>query len=388
MVYLSRRQVIAGMVATSSLLPSMGFAKIAGPKRFVVIILRGAMDGLAAVPVLGDPHYSRLRGELALSKSDCLTLNGDYSLHPALKNLHCLYTQNEALILHAIASPYRERSHFDGQDVLEHGGERPLSLKTGWMNRALTHLHGAEGLAIGQNLPLILRGPAQASSWAPSRLPDVDESTVSRLQRVYKNDPLLSLSLQQAIDIDDKLGEAASGKRLRGGKKAYIDGAEQAAQLLARQDGASIAVLQITGWDTHARQGTLKGNLPSQLTILDSVIEKLRTGLASVWQDTAILTITEFGRTVRVNGTGGTDHGTGSAAFLFGGAVQGGRVQTDWPGLSESKLYENRDLRPTADLRSLYKSILHDHLQISQHALETDIFPDSGQASIFKDIII
>lgn len=374
----NRRQFIAASGAlglSASLLPGMAFARAATERRLVVILLRGAMDGLAAVPATGDPAYARLRGDLALRRGETRVLTGEFGLHRSLENLHELFRRSQAQIFHAVASPYRERSHFDGQDMIEHGGHAPLTLRTGWLNRALMQMPGAEGLAIGQNIPLILRGDAPTASWAPSRLPDADQDTIARLQRMYRQDRLLRESLQSAIETEMKLGMALEDTRTRGGNAAYLDGADQAAELLKLEQGARVAVLEISGWDTHARQGAADGQLANRLALLDKVIGRLRDGLAPVWDQTAVLVMTEFGRTVRVNGSGGTDHGTASAAFLFGGAVRSGVLRTDWPGLAEGNLYENRDLRPTLDLRALCKGVLHEHLQISRAALDGQVFP-------------
>jgi uncharacterized protein (DUF1501 family) len=298
-------------------------------------------------------------------------------------------------VFHAIASPYRERSHFDGQDVLENGHARAHASQSGWLNRALASVpleRGSArkelGVALGQNVPLVMRGPAAVSSWSPSRLAALDEDTLERITDLYSRDPLLSKRLADALatneiataaqDETDMLAKR-DPKDARAGAR-YIEVIRAAAGFLRREDGPRIAVFDATGWDTHANEGAAQGQLAVRLGALDAGLRTLKEQLGPAWRETAVFVATEFGRTAATNGTRGTDHGTGAAAFLLGGAVQGGRVVADWPGLSAGSLYEGRDLKPTLDIRSVMKGVLADHVRVPTAALEAEVFPDSGKA--------
>ncbi len=392
--FISRRDVLAGGLAASALASTRAvFASAATDKRFVFIILRGGLDGLSALVPVGDPAYGRLRQKTRISRSDALALDADFALHPSLQGLHGLYKDGQALCLHACATPYRSRSHFDGQDVLENGGTSPMSSEDGWLNRALAGLPGATGLAVGQNLPLILQGEAPATTWSPSVLPEVDEDTIDRLQRLYRGDPVLSASLEQAIATDAMVGDsgmdpATMRERRRDLGGLFAVAAEAAASIMVAPDGPRVAVLQFSGWDTHARQGGVKGALASRLGAMDRAFLALKEKLGAQWDRTVVAVATEFGRTAAENGTLGTDHGTGGAAFLLGGAVRGGRIIADWPGLGASSLLEGRDLRPTMDVRSLLKGVLAEHLGLGRRALDTTVFPDSGNVRPLKGLVV
>jgi len=382
-------------------LPGVTFAAAPGGRPFVVVILRGALDGLSAVPPFGDPDYAAARGAIAIGRPGdahgALDLDGFFGLHPSLPLLHERWHAGELLVVHATASAYRERSHFDGQNVLENGGDRPSGSASGWLNRTLGALagRGVDGLALGQNVPLILRGPVPVGSWAPSRLPEVEPELITRLRDLYSDDTTLSARLDEATRMEALAdGEAPAAGAMAGGSEAarpYGGGrlkaiAETAGRMIAAPDGPRIAVLDATGWDTHAGEGGAQGQLAARLGGLDQVLDALRRGLGAEWPRTAVLVCTEFGRTVEVNGTRGTDHGTGAAAFLLGGAVHGGRVLADWPGLGAKQRYEGRDLKPTTDLRALTKAIALEHLGVSARALP-DIFPASELVRPARDVV-
>jgi uncharacterized protein (DUF1501 family) len=381
-------------------------APAATPARFVFVIMRGALDGLSAVPPYADPDYARLRGELAIAapggSDGALVLDGFFGLNPGLTFLQQAYGDKELLVLPAVASAYRERSHFDGQDVLESGLSQPHTSQTGWLNRALAHLPAAEmggrqsGVALAQNLPLVLRGPTEVASWSPSVLPDLDDDTMRRISERYASDPLLSRRLAEALSTDSEVAAAASAlassspagsSPARSTAGRYSETVRAAAGFLRRDDGPAVAVFDTTGWDTHFNEGGAQGALRARLAVLDQGLRTLKETLADAWPRTVVLLATEFGRTAAANGTRGTDHGTGSAAFLLGGAVAGGRVLGEWPGLSARALYAQRDLRPTLDLRSIMKSVLHDHLQIDSGALEHEVFPDSRAARYVAGLV-
>jgi len=383
-------------------LPGVSFAAAPGSRPFIVVILRGALDGLSAVPPFGDPEYAAARGPIAIGRPGephgALDLDGFFGLHPALPLLGQRWQAGELLVVHATASAYRERSHFDGQNVLENGGDRPSGTASGWLNRALGALAGrsVDGLALGQNVPLILRGPVPVASWAPSRLPEVEPDLLTRLRDLYSHDNALSARLDEATRIEALADEQAGDGALQDGNvRMAAKGAgnerlkliaETAGHMIAAPNGPRIAVFDATGWDTHAAEGGAEGALAARLTGLDQVLDALRRGLGNEWPRTAVLVCTEFGRTVQVNGTRGTDHGTGAAAFLLGGAVRGGRVLADWPGLKPTERYEGRDLRATTDLRGVAKGLLRDHLGIGERAL-ADVFPGAERVPASKDLV-
>jgi len=400
--FLSRGLAAGAALAGSSLLVSrvaMG-APAATDPRFIFVILRGALDGLTAVPPVGDPNYARLRGTLALSAGDggAFRLDDTFALHPSLSFLARQWQSKQLAVVHAVATPYRERSHFDAQDVLETGFARPHASRSGWLNRSLAGLPDAKkakggnaGVALGANVPLVMRGEVEVASWSPSRMPDVDEDTLQRLGDLYATDPVLSRRLADAMASQEMAPSTDEGGMERGagrGRAAQVtETAKAAANFMAQENGPRIAVFETTGWDTHANQGSENGALALRLKALDAGLSTLHDAMGSAWQHTVLLVATEFGRTVATNGTRGTDHGTGAAAFLLGGAVKGGRVITRWPGLTASTLYEGRDLAPTTDLRSVIKSVLRDHLGIAPSRIDRDVFPDSSAAPYLAGLV-
>ena len=393
-------------------LPGLSFAGTgSGEARFVVVLLRGALDGLSAAPPYGDPDYLNARGPIAIARpgaaSGALDLDGFFGLHPALPQLYQHYRAGELILVHATASPYRARSHFDGQNVLENGTDQPSGTASGWLNRALGALPGgAQGLALGQNVPLLLRGPAPVGSWAPSTLPEVESELVTRLRDLYSNDAALSARLDEATRIDalanekdvDAMNPTPGAGAMSGPKGATVAGkgggylerlkaiAATAGRMLAAPDGPRVAVMDAGGWDTHAAEGGAEGQLAGHLRALDESLAALALGLGAAWSRSIVLVCTEFGRTVEVNGTRGTDHGTGAAAFLLGGALRGGRVLADWPGLAARNRYEGRDLRPTIDLRAVAKGVLREHLALSERAL-AQAFPGSERVATVRDLM-
>ena len=415
-----RRDFLCGgaLAAGSVLFTSkIAFAGSGTRPRFVFVILRGALDGLTAVPPYADPNYARLRGEVAIgapgASGGALKLDGLFGLHPSLTFLNESFGAQELIVFHAIASPYRERSHFDGQDVLENGCARAHAVQTGWINRALAALpadrsarRGELGIALGQNVPLVMRGPAPVASWSPSHLAALDEDTLQRIADLYSTDPILSqrladaLSTQSVADASQEepmLGSADENPsaqflarreqpKVRGGAP-YKEIIRATAGFLRSDDGPRVAVFDALGWDTHANEGGAQGQLAVRLAGLDAGLRMLKEELGSVWRDTVVMVVTEFGRTAAVNGTRGTDHGTAAAAFLLGGAVHGGRVIADWPGLGERALYEGRDLKPTMHMHSALKGVLADHLAVPTRALEAAVFPDSAAAKPLQGLV-
>jgi uncharacterized protein (DUF1501 family) len=422
----TRRELLlaSGTLFAWAYLPKAARAEGRDP-RLLVIVLRGALDGLAAVAPVGDPDWVGLRGDKALTldgKPPALPLDSFFALNPAMPNLHRLYKAGAATIVHAVATPYRERSHFDGQDVLESGFLKPGATDSGWLNRALGALQpggraggSRDAFAVGPIAPLVVRGPAPVLSWTPRRLPPASDDTVMRLMELYRHtDPALARVLEERMGLATiaraggmdgeqpraALASEASGQRGNsmvrapdtrpepsssaraagaGQVRAYFaESAGTAAKFLARPDGPRIGALAFDGWDTHAAEGATNGRLAMLLGALDGAIAAIESEMKDSWGETVVAVVTEFGRTARINGTDGTDHGTATVALLAGGALKGGRVIADWPGLKAAKLHDGRDLKPTTDLRAVLKGLLKDHLRVDGTALATKVFPDSG----------
>jgi uncharacterized protein (DUF1501 family) len=386
----TRRELLITMGALFAwaYMPRLALAEGRDP-RLLVIILRGALDGLAAVAPAGDPDWVRLRGHDALLASGdnaALPLDDFFALNPAMPNFHRLFKTGQASVVHAVASPYRERSHFDGQDVLESGLTRPGG-DTGWLNRALSSLQpgervrGKDTFAVGPITPLVARGPAPVLSWAPSRLQPASNDTMSRLLALYQHtDEALGRALAErnALDAIAKGGmQPAESRPPRPVLAYFTEAASGAARFMARADGPRVGALAFDGWDTHANEGAARGRLSALLGALDGALAAIESGMGETWKDTVVAVITEFGRTARINGSEGTDHGTATVALLAGGALKGGRVIADWPGLADNALYDNRDLKPTTDLRAVLKGLLRDHLRADEKALAGSVFPGS-----------
>ena len=391
-----------GALAASAALPSVLFAHAGGSSRLVVVILRGALDGLAAVPPYADPDYASLHRELAIAApggpGGALALNNTFGLHPSLAFLHERYSAGELIVFNAVASPYRDRSHFDGQNVLENGLSKPVGSADGWLNRALLALPrraaGPEerAVAIDLNVPLILRGEAPVVSKSPQAAADVDEDLLARLADLYSNDDWFSARLSEAVQTEKMVDDAGAWTMPKDAvRPAAADRvsavAHMAASLMRNDGGPEVAVIEASGWDTHANQGGANGALAQRLAGLDKALRVLADELGPLWPQTAVLVVTEFGRTAAVNGTRGTDHGTGGCAFLAGGAVRGGRVIADWPGLKRAALLDNRDLRPTLDLRSVFKAVLGEHMHVDANTLAKRVFPDSSGARPLQGLI-
>lgn len=401
---LSRRQLLSAGAAGASLsfLGHVQFAAsetVAARRKLVVVVCRGGLDGITAVPPVGDPQYRALRGDLALAEfggaGGALKLDHTLGLHPNLKTLHALATSGEARIAPAVATPDRARSHFQAQDVLENGGAAANRVSSGWMNRALQVI-GRErkttAIAVGDQTPLLLYGKAQTSSWSPGGPSQRDAKLTTILMDLYAGDPVLGPALTAGLETatlaagaSEKSEPAMSGaaRMPRAGQASAL--ARAAGRLMAAPGGPSLVAMSLYGFDTHANQGGAEGALALRLETVDATVEGLKSGLGQAWADTAVVFVTEFGRTVRVNGTRGTDHGTASAAFVLGGSVKRGGLIGDWPTLS--RLYEDRDLPPTLDSRSLFKAVLAGQFGLDRAALDTLVFPDSASAAPYGGLI-
>lgn len=412
---ISRRRMLAGSAASLALwglVPRGALAASADP-RLLTVVLRGGLDGISMLAPVGDPDYARLRGKLALPADGPgagARIDGLFALNRNMPFLAELFARKQALAVHAVATPYRGRSHFDGQDVLESGLAGTGRSDDGWLNRALAVLPSAgrpaprKGLAMGAVVPLVIRGSAPVLSWIPKtfNMP-LRASTIDRLADLYATtDPKLGIALSDGLAIE-RVEVAAAARssvvtvtkplpRIPGDMappspavtrqlrpfREFVDASEAAARFLSAPDGPRVGALSFNGWDTHANEGVLEGQLANRLAGLDLAIRTLHDGLAAAWKETVVVIVTEFGRTARPNGTAGTDHGTATVALVMGGSVKGGRVITDWPGLAEKSLYEGRDLKPTADLRAVLKGLLQDHLGVPEGVLAAAVFPQSS----------
>jgi uncharacterized protein (DUF1501 family) len=378
---LSRRDALLGLATSFGIgRASLALASAATDKRLVVVILRGALDGMAAVVPYGDPGLAVLRGEIvppAPGQPDgLLELGGFFGLHPALAGVHEMYAANEALAVHAVAGSYRVRSHFEAQDYLESGTDHRMT--SGWLNRAVAALSPAEGqrpdgdaLAVGVSVPLLLRGPARVANWAPHGFSQPTPDLYATIAALNRNDPITGPAIAEGLSARGFSASVMAGEEDAKDKNAFATLTHAAGEMLGAPEGPRIAALEIGGWDTHTAQ---VNRLSRALEQLDTGLVALKNALGPAWAQTAVLVMTEFGRTARVNGTKGTDHGTGTVAIIVGGAVAGGRVKGTWPGLGTGQLFENRDLAPTTDLRAVAKGILAAHLGLGTEGLG-QVFP-------------
>lgn len=380
---LTRRFFLAlgGASAASLTLPRMAFAKARTNRRFIFIIQRGAADGLHIAAPTGDPAYAGIRGDFAQDFAAGTRLDSFFTLHPALAETAKLYAGRQALFAHAVASPYRDRSHFDGQNVLETGGSAAYQLRDGWMNRLVGLLPPSEAkaLALSSTVPMALRGSNEVSSYAPTQLANPSDDLLTRVSGLYQGDQQLHGLWDAALQTRQMAGDASGPAGQNGAAVGAL-----AAKMLAGDNGARIAMIETNGWDTHSGQ---RGRLAAQLKGLDQTVAAMKAGLGSDWDNTLVLVATEFGRTVRPNGTAGTDHGEASLAMLLGGAVAGGKVIADWPGLGQSALYEGRDLKPTIGLDSLVASALAQHFGFEPSLVMKTLFPESGGPALSQTLI-
>jgi len=381
-------------------------------KKLVVVICRGGMDGLSVSPPVGDANYASLRGSIAMQRDQVRMLDDTFGLHPELSTVYALAQKGEARIAPAIASPDRARSHFEAQDVLETGSAHVYGVESGWLNRtleALAPVRKVEGLSVGTTAPLILRGKVQAASWSPGKGVDETARLPTLLQDLYKNDPMLGPAFARGLETETMAQQAmtamaqtpamniaaastppmvpatpASMSTTMANDRQNRQGNNDARKLgstlggfMIQAGGPQIAAISLDGFDTHAGQ---QGQIATRLSYLDAVLDGLHSGLGAEWKNTVVIAVTEFGRTARVNGTGGTDHGTGSTGLILGGALKRGGIVGDWPGLAQNALFENRDTAPTVDMRGLFKGVLTEHMGVDRAILESKVFPDSAGA--------
>jgi len=379
---MNRRNFLRMLSASAGVLlgsPYISFASAETDRRFIFIIQRGAADGLNTVIPYADPAYAKLRGALAIDVPQATKLDSLFALHPSLAETAKLYANKQALFVHAVASPYRNRSHFDGQNVLETFGTTAYQIKDGWMNRLLTLLPSAqnEAIAFATTVPMALRGKIEVASYAPSALPQASDDLLMRVEQLYAEDSQLHSLWTAAMEANNMADDAST-------KQDPASFGKLAASFLAKADGPRVAMIETGGWDTHTAQ---EGRLARQLKSLDSMIAAIRDDLGPIWQKTTIVVATEFGRTAAANGTGGTDHGTGSTAMILGGDVNGGRVLADWPGLSNSALYEGRDLKPTTNLATLIASISSASFKLDPTQVNKVLFAEANKTKTIEGLL-
>jgi uncharacterized protein (DUF1501 family) len=421
---LTRREALAGAATlgfTFELLATRALAdseRALAARKFVVIICRGGLDGLSLSPPVGDPDYAGLRGPIAIgpfaAPGGALKLDDTFGFHPALTGVHALAEKGEARIAPAIATPDRERSHFEAQDVLESGAGTVYATSSGWLNRALGAM-GPPGkvkaISVGPTSPLILRGPIEAASWSPGGRSQTDHRLPAILQDLYAHDPLLGPALAEGLATEamakTALADAAMtypavppaqgdmqspAPEVKGPRPTVRQGEARRigatlAGFIVQPEGVQVAAVSIDNFDTHANQGASEGQLATRLAYVDAFLDGLRVGLGPAWRDTVVVMATEFGRTARVNGTNGTDHGTASTALILGGGLKRGGIIGDWPTLRQTSLFENRDTYPTLDMRGLFKGVLRDHLGVGRAALDRTVFPGSASVGPVANLV-
>ena len=403
---LSRRSLFqTGLGLGATFLAAPALAASAPDRKLVMIGLRGAMDGLSASPPIGDPDYAALRGPIAIPTDQALKLDDHFALHPKLASLHAMAMTGEARIAPAAALPQHVRSHFEAQDLLESGGDALYAVSTGWLNRALAASGpgGVTAISIGPQEPLILRGPVRTQSWSPGGHGADTSRATTVLQELYKSDPLLGPTFASGLQTELQAATLAAGTPAAGpttdapptgiqavlakGRADSRGFAIAAAKFLRAPGGPSVAVISLDGFDTHAAQDAAEGQLAVRLANLDGVLEGLKAGLGPEWSKTVAIAVTEFGRTAHMNGTRGTDHGTASTLILAGGALKPCGIIGDWPGLSQARLFEARDLKPTLDVRQVFRGVLSDHLGLSRRTLDTQVFPQSAGALAVSGLV-
>lgn len=336
--------------------------------KIVWVLLRGALDSLHAVVPSFDSSYAIHRPKLSTSfKAPLLPLAHGFKLNPALVNMHQWYKEKTMLPIVAVSSGYQQRSHFDGQDYLE-SGKKQIDHDSGWLARAINIKH-KKAVAISRTTPISLRSSDEVNSWYPSKLKDATEDIYLSLQNLYQYDEALKEKLESGLEVRNLVDTKSGKKGKRQGQ--FIELSKSCAKLMKGTEGVDCAMLELGGWDTHNNQNN---RLDQKLSELDSGLTELKNGLGEDWQNTIVIVGTEFGRTVKENGTGGTDHGTGSAMFLAGGAVNGGNVLGDWPGLKTEQLFEQRDLQPTTSSFSWIASVLSQHWHFTEQEI-LEVFP-------------
>lgn len=396
---LTRRQFLANSAigaATLLIWPKLTLAATGSDTRFLFVLLRGGLDGLESVPPYGDPGYQAIRGALALSPSAAKPahkLDNVFALHPSFDYAAQLYAQGQFVPVVAAAPPYWGRSHFQAQNCVENGTSKPDGAQTGWLNRCIACMPGVDGLACAAVMPLTMRGPANVETWSPPLPTEVNPILLQRLQPLYAADTRLAAPFARAVTQQDDspvlesgvgmmaAGSGKPGKPKQGGLPVMMGAA---GGFMGRADGPRVAFVEDDGWDTHANEAAI---VTRKIAELDAGLKAFHQAIGPMWQRTVLIVATEFGRTAHINGTGGTDHGTGGSMFLAGGALRGGRVAGNWPGIGSGELYQNRDVHATTDFRSVFKGVLAAHLNVSESLLESRVFPGSAAARPIETLV-
>ncbi|MDE2054123.1 MAG: DUF1501 domain-containing protein [Xanthomonadaceae bacterium] len=386
---LTRRQFLANTaIGAASLLvwPKLTLAATGSDTRFLFVLLRGGLDGLESVPPYGDPGYAAIRGALALSPSavkPAHKLDNVFALHPSFDYAAQLYAQGQFIPVVATAPPYWGRSHFQAQNCVENGTAKPDGAQTGWLNRCIACMPGVDGLACAAVMPLTMRGNAKVETWSPPLPVEVNPILLQRLQPLYAADvrlaaPFARAVAQQTASLAPESGAAMAPAGLGKARKQQMADLPvmmaAAGGFMGKADGPRVAFVEDDGWDTHANEAAI---VTHKIAELDAGLKAFHQSIGAMWGRTVVIVATEFGRTAHVNGTGGTDHGTGGSMFLAGGALRGGRVAGSWPGIGSGELYQNRDVHATTDFRAVFKGVLMAHLGVSESLSESRIFPGS-----------
>lgn len=386
---LTRRQFLANTaIGAASLLvwPKLTLAATGSDTRFLFVLLRGGLDGLESVPPYGDPGYAAIRGALALSPSavkPAHKLDNVFALHPSFDYAAQLYAQGQFMPVVATAPPYWGRSHFQAQNCVENGTAKPDGVQTGWLNRCIACMPGVDGLACAAVMPLTMRGNAKVETWSPPLPVEVNPILLQRLQPLYAADVRLAAPFARAVaqqigSLAPESGAAMAPAGMGKPRKQQMAGLPvmmaAAGGFMGKADGPRVAFVEDDGWDTHANEAAI---VTRKIAELDAGLKAFHQSIGAMWGRTVVIVATEFGRTAHVNGTGGTDHGTGGSMFLAGGALRGGHVAGNWPGIGSGELYQNRDVHATTDFRAVFKGVLMAHLGVSESLSESRIFPGS-----------
>ncbi|MGH8182481.1 MAG: DUF1501 domain-containing protein [Rhodanobacteraceae bacterium] len=396
---LTRRQFLANAaVGTATLLvwPKLTLAATGSDTRFLFVLLRGGLDGLESVPPYGDPGYQAIRGALALSPDaakPARKLDNVFALHPSFDFAAQLYARGQFMPVVAAAPPYWGRSHFQAQNCVENGTSKPDGAQSGWLNRCIACMPGVDGLACAAVMPLTMRGAAKVETWSPPLPTGVNPILLQRLQPLYAADVRLAAPFVRAVAQQGDLpvpmpglammakNGGKPGKPQRGGLPVMMGAA---GGFMGKTDGPRIAFVEDDGWDTHANEAAI---VTRKIAELDAGLKAFQQSIGAAWSRTILIVATEFGRTAHINGTGGTDHGTGGSMFLAGGALRGGRVAGNWPGIGTGELYQQRDVHATTDFRAVFKGVLAAHLHVPESLLESRVFPGSAGAEPMGNLV-
>jgi uncharacterized protein (DUF1501 family) len=366
-------------------------------RKLVVVMLRGAVDGLNVVAPVGDQNYLRLRPTIGLAapgtEGGAINLDGYFGLHPALASLQPLWQEKKLAFVHASGSPDGTRSHFDAQDYMESATPGRKSTPDGWMNRLVAQLPGTSTpsrlLGIGPVMPRILSGGAAAinlpNGAAGTKANVLDRPAIgSAFDQLYAANERFGRAYEDGKSAHKEVMEAAESREMQMADRGaplpngFPDDAARLATLMRNDPRIQLAFVALGGWDTHTNQGSARGQLANRLAPLGQGLAVLAQRLGPLFDDTTVIVMSEFGRTAHENGNGGTDHGHGNVMWVLGGRIDGGKVHGDWPGIADGALNEGRDLAVTTDFRSVLAQVAERHLRLGDAAL-AQVFPAMPQ---------